>query len=223
MNKPNIKKEEILEAFNYRHATKVFDTNKKVSDDDFNFILETARLSPSSFGFEPWKFIVVQDTELRELLKPVSWGATEKLDTASHFILALSAKAPLMKWDSEYLQGFMKNIKHLPTEVTEMITSFYKKFQEEDFNLDTDRSIFDWSTKQNYIALANMMTSAAMIGVDSCPIEGFHQQDIEKILKEKFDVDTEKYGLSYMLAFGYRVDEPREKTRQSIENIVTWK
>jgi nitroreductase len=90
MSTPNIAKQDIINAFNFRHATKEFDATKIISDDDIKFILETARLSPSSFGFEPWHFIVVQDAALRELLKPVAWGAPLKLDTASHFVLGLS-------------------------------------------------------------------------------------------------------------------------------------
>lgn len=69
-----MKKQEILEAFQFRHATKEFDPNKRISDDNFNTILEAGRLSPSSIGYEPWKFVVVQNKELREKLREVSWG-----------------------------------------------------------------------------------------------------------------------------------------------------
>jgi nitroreductase len=223
MNTPNIAKEDILNAFNFRHATKEFDVTKKVSDEDMKFILETAHLSPSSFGFEPWHFIVVQDKELRELLKPVAWGAPLKLDTASHFVLGLSMKAPMVKHDSAYIMHMMKDVKQLPADVIEMYSTFYREFQERDFDLDTDKKLFDWSSKQTYIALGNMMTAAALTGIDSCPIEGFHQEKAEALLKEKFGVDTDKYGLSFMVAFGYRKAAPEfGKSRRSFENIVTW-
>ena len=220
----NISKEDIINAFKYRHATKEFDSEKKLTEEEINFILQTANLSPSSFGFEPWHFIVVQDQELRELLKPVAWGAPLKLDTASHFVLGLSMKAPMTKWDSEYIMRMMKDVKQLPEDVIEMYSKFYREFQERDFNLDTDKKLFDWASKQTYIALGNMMTSAALAGIDSCPIEGFHQEKVEKLLQEKFDVDTEKYGLSYMVAFGYRKQEPAHpKSRRDFNEIVTWK
>ncbi|NRR93171.1 NAD(P)H-dependent oxidoreductase [Winogradskyella undariae] len=224
MNTPNIAKADILNAFNFRHATKEFDATKKVSDEDMKFILETAHLSPSSFGFEPWHFIVVQDKELRELLKPVAWGAPLKLDTASHFVLGLSMKAPMVKHDSEYIMHMMKDVKQLPQEVIEMYSTFYREFQERDFDLDTDKKLFDWSSKQTYIALGNMMTAAALIGIDSCPIEGFHQEKAEALLKDKFGVDTDKYGLSFMTAFGYRKADPEfGKSRRNFEDIVTFK
>ena len=224
MSTPNIAKEEIINAFNFRHATKEFDATKTISDDDMKFILEAAHLSPSSFGFEPWHFIVVQDKELRELLKPVAWGAPLKLDTASHFVLGLSMKAPMVKHDSEYIMHMMKDVKQLPADVIEMYSKFYREFQERDFDLDTDKKLFDWSSKQTYIALGNMMTAAALTGIDSCPIEGFHQEKAEALLKEKFGVDTDKYGLSFMTAFGYRKADPEfGKSRRNFDEIVTWK
>jgi nitroreductase len=224
MDTPNISEEKILEAFNYRHATKEFDATKILSKNDVDFILKTANLSPSSFGFEPWHFIVVQDKALREALKPVAWGAPAKLDTASHFILGLSMKAPMTKWDADYISHMMTDVKQFPEEVKEMYSKFYREFQERDFNLDTDKKLFDWASKQSYIALANMMTAAALRGIDSCPIEGFHQEKTEALLKAQFGVDTDKYGLSYMVAFGYRKEDPEHpKTRRNLDDIVTWK
>ncbi|WP_194767775.1 NAD(P)H-dependent oxidoreductase [Tamlana sp. I1] len=218
-----INKTEILDAYKYRHACKLFDTNKKVSDSDMNFILETGILSPSSFGFEPWHFVVVQNPELRSKLKDSAWGATAKLDTASHFVLGLTMREPLMKYDSQYIEDFMRDIQELPENVIEQKGSMYETFQKSDFDLSDDRKLFDWASKQCYIPLANMMTSAAMIGIDSCPIEGFNQSKSEKILKDDLGIDTNLYGLSYMVAFGYRVNEPRPKTRRTLEKVVTFK
>lgn len=223
MHTPNISKNEIIDAFNFRHACKEFDSTKSVSEDDFKFIVQTAQLSPSSFGFEPWHFIVVQDKELRELLKPVAWGAPLKLDTASHFVLGLTMKAPMTRWNAKYITHMMKDVKQFPEDVMDMYTKFYREFQESDFDLDNDRHLFDWASKQTYIPLANMMTSASLIGIDSCPIEGFHQEKAEQLLKDKFGIDTSKYGLSYMVAFGYRKEEPREKVRRAFDDIITWK
>ncbi|MEC2164969.1 nitroreductase family protein, partial [Bacillus velezensis] len=79
------KKQQIIEAYQFRHATKEFDPEKKISESDFEFILETGRLSPSSLGLEPWKFVVVQNPELREKLREFTWGAQKQLPTASHF------------------------------------------------------------------------------------------------------------------------------------------
>ncbi|MFJ8528140.1 NAD(P)H-dependent oxidoreductase [Bacillus sp. NPDC094106] len=217
-------KEEILKAYHFRHACKEFDVNKKISDEDFHFILETGRLSPSSFGFEPWKFVVIQNQELRNKLLPVAWGAQKQLPTASHFIVILARKKEEMLYNSSYISNFMENIQQLPEEVVTMKRGFYKEFQESDFQLlESDRAMFDWASKQTYIALGNMMTAAAQIGIDSCPIEGFHQEKVTTILKEEGIISDDTFGISVLAAFGYRVEEPKHnKTRQTMDKVVKW-
>jgi len=216
-------KNEILEAFMYRHACKEFDASKKISSDDFNFILETARLSPSSFGFEPWHFIIIQDMDVREKFLPVFWGAQKQFPTASHVIFTLVKKPYFMRHDSEYIRKFMEDIQELPEEIVEMKGGFYKTFQESDFNLmESDRSLTDWAAHQTYIPLANMMTAAAMIGIDSCPIEGFHREKVDALLASELNVDLDQYTMGHACALGYRKEDPRGKTRQTIEAVTTW-
>lgn len=217
------KKQEILDAFHFRHATKEFDPNKKISEDDFNFILKTGQLSPSSFGFEPWRFVVIQNEQLKEKLAPVALGAHGKLETASHFIMILSRTMKDMKYDSAYLEHMMRDIQKMPDDVYHGMYEFVKKFQENDFNLlESDRALFDWASKQTYIALANMLTAAAQIGIDSCPMEGFNQEAINQILQEEGLLEDGRFGISVMAAFGYRAKNPRPKTRQNIDEIVKW-
>ncbi len=218
-----IEKSKILDAYNFRHACKAFDTDKKIPAADFDFILETARLSPSSFGFEPWKFLVVQNQDLRDKLKPVAWGAQGVIPTASHFVIILARKQKSLRFDSDYIDHMMRDIHHLPDEVIEMRRGFYETFQKSDFNLfENERAVFDWSTKQAYIALANMLTASAMIGIDSLPMEGFKAKEMQQLMAEEFDIDTTEYGVACMVAFGYRKDEPYKKTRQSIDAITQW-
>ena len=217
------KKEEILEAFRFRHATKSFDPSKKISNEDFDFILEAARLSPSSVGYEPWKFLVVQNATLREKLKEVSWGAQGQLPTASHFVVILARTIKDTKYDSEYVKNQMLEVKKFPEELFGKILERYKTFQEEDLHLlDNERTMLDWAGKQTYIALANMMTAAALIGIDSCPIEGFNFDEVQKILEEENLLEDGHLAVSVMVAFGYRDKEPRPKTRKEIEDIVQW-
>ncbi len=218
-----IENEKIIEAFHFRHACKVFDVQKKINDNDFMTILETGRLSPSSFGFEPWKFLVVQNSELREKLKPVTWGAQGTLPTASHFVVILARKQKSMRYDSDYITHMMYDVHKIPEEQAEQRRNFYQVFQEKDFKLfESERAMFDWAAKQTYIALGNMMTAAAMLGIDSCPIEGFKADEVEKLMAKEFGVDTEEFGVAVMVAFGYRVNEQPEKTRQRMEDIMQW-
>lgn len=222
MNK-DAKKQEILEAFQFRHATKEFDPEKKISDEDFAFILETGRLSPSSFGFEPWRFVVIQNQELREQLKPVSWGAQKQLPTASHYVVMLARTAEDMMYDSAYIEYMMKEVNNLPKEAYEAISGFYKTFIESDFKLlGNNRAMFDWAAKQVYIALGNMMTAAAQIGIDSCPIEGFDQAKVQAILEKEGVLEGGNFEVAVMVGFGYRVNEPRPKVRQDLNDVVKW-
>lgn len=101
----------IMDAFHFRHATKQFDPQKKVSKEDFETILESGRLSPSSLGLEPWKFVVIQDQALRDELKAHSWGAAKQLDTASHFVLIFARKNVTSR--SPYVQHMLRDKKNM--------------------------------------------------------------------------------------------------------------
>ncbi|MDT8718783.1 NAD(P)H-dependent oxidoreductase [Clostridium sp. 19966] len=217
------KNELILDAFKFRHACKKFDASKVVSEKDFNTILEAGRLSPSSFGFEPWKFLVVQDPKLREKLYPAAWGAQNSFNGASHFVILLARKKVDTLYNSDYLWKVMTEVQKLPEEIAKERKAHFENFQRDDFKLlESDRALYDWASKQTYIALANMLTTAAFLGIDSCPIEGFNIAAVEKILAENNLLDTEHFGVSVMASFGYRAGEPYPKTRRSLEEVVQW-
>ena len=212
-----------IEAMQFRHACKEFDGTKKITDGDFNTILEMGRLSPSSFGYEPWKFVVVQNETLREKLKEFTWGAQGQLPTASHFVIILARKKNSMIYGSDYINSMMK-LKGLPEDVVALYKQFYEKFQKEDFNLlESDRALFDWACKQTYIAMGNMMSGAATMGIDSCPIEGFDAKSANEFIVNELGIDGEEFGVSVMTAFGYRKENPsREKSRQELEAVTAW-
>lgn len=223
MNKKEAK-DKIIEAFKFRYACKEFDVSKKISKEDFDFILETGRLSPSSLGLEPWKFIVLQNESLREKLKTISWGAQGQLPTASHYVVLLARNKKEMSYDSEYIDKMMRIIHKIPDDMATARRNKIEDYQKNDAKMfDTERGIFDWACKQVYIAMGNMMTTAAMIGIDSCPIEGYDRDEAENILEKAGVLDKTKFGVACMVAFGYRKNEPkREKTRQRMDDIVQW-
>jgi nitroreductase len=218
-----MKKEEILKAHAYRRAIKVFQEDQKIADEDFEFILEVGRRSPSSFGWEPWQFLVVQNKELRTKLAEPAWGAQKQLASASHFMILLARKGDEMRVGSDYLKYKSQEIDQLPAEVEEMKLKFFKGFMENEFDLTDERKIFDWSSKQVYLPLANMMTAAAQIGIDSCPIEGFDRAKVEDILKTDGLIDSSKLGVAVMVAFGYKKeDSPFPQSRFPMEQVVKW-
>ncbi len=213
----------ILDAFHFRHACKNFDASKTITEADFSVILEAARLSPSSFGFEPWKFLVVQSADIKEKLRPVAWGAQNSFNGASRFVILLARKKIDTVYSSDYIARIMTEVQQLPEDVAVQRREKFENFEKTDFNLlESDRAVFDWACKQTYIALGNMLTAAALLHIDSCPIEGFNRDGVEKILRDEGIVDTEHFGVSVMASFGYRAAEPHPKTRQPLDSVVEW-
>ncbi|WP_425539315.1 NAD(P)H-dependent oxidoreductase [Microaceticoccus formicicus] len=209
----------IEEVFNKRYTCKGYDSEKQVSDEDFRTIIEAGRLSPSSFGFEPWKFILLKNRDVLEEIKPYAWGAHASIEGASHFVLILARTPKHMKPGSEYLRHIKSDIQKWPDDLLKQRSKKYGEFSDDDFDLNSDRAVFDWTTKQVYIPLANMLTTAAMLGVDSTPMEGFHQEKVNEVLVKNGVYDKEDFRLAVMVAFGYSNREHREKTRREVDEV----
>ncbi|PSL48469.1 nitroreductase [Salsuginibacillus halophilus] len=223
MDTKDVQKAEILKAFHFRHATKAFSSDELISESDFQFILETGRLSPSSVGLEPWRFLIIQNEDMRDALIDMTPGGAEQLKTASHFVIILSRRD--VRFDSDYFKSMYTEVKGMPEETfDEHMVPAYEMFQGDMINILTDKvRLLDWSQKQTYIALGNMMTAAAQIGIDSCPIEGFDYDRVRQWLIETSLMDPNRYDVSVMAAFGYRAeDPPREKSRLPLEELVTY-
>jgi nitroreductase len=203
-----IDKNQILEALHFRHACKIFDETKKISDENINFILESGRLSPSSFGMEHWKFIVIENLELKKKLKPFCWNQ-DQIDSCSHLI-ALVAKTKSVEAGGEYRKKMLSR-KGLSEE---LLMAYLQKYDSHLSSMSTDEVKF-WAEKQCYIAGANMATVASMIGIDSCFIEGFQKNEVSKILGLDDNV-----SLAYLLAFGYRKNLQSKKIRLNFDEVV---
>ena len=188
-----LSKEQVLSAFKNRKSCRHYDAARKISAEDFQFILELGRLSPSSVGSEPWQFVVVQNPEIRQAIKP--------------FMLESLKRRGVTELDA-----------------VEKSLARYQAFQADHIKiLDDSRALFDWCCRQTYIALANMMTGAAMAGIDSCPVEGFNYADMERVLSGQFGLfDAAEWGVSVAATFGYRVQEIATKARRSLEETVIW-
>ena len=221
----------VLSSYQWRLATKKYDPTKNVSDEDLDVILEAARLAPSSYGLEPWRFLVVnlredqaseQSLRLKEKLYEPCYGARASLNGAHYLVILLARKN--VNAESAYVKHMMHDIKQLPADFEPTYAAAFKNFQENMFDLvGNERATFDWACKQTYIALSNMLTMAAMIGVDSCPIEGFNREVVDKILEEEGLLDGGQYndfGVSCMLSLGYRDMDPVQKRRQPAEDVI---
>jgi nitroreductase len=203
-----------MQAMTFRHACKKFDPARQIPADDFQQILEFGRLSPSSFGMEHWHFVVVQTPELREKLREVCWNQPQI--TESSHVLVILAKVTPVEPGSEYVKGIFGR-RGLPQEAEQAYLARYAAHN--DSEIKPYMNTFAWSSKQCYLALANMMTGAASLGIDSCPIEGFSKQGVEDVL----DVDTSQYGVAVVVTFGYRAGEQTQRLRQPLEAIVEYR
>ena len=205
----------ILENRTWRYATKKFDSTKKISDKDFELLLESVRLSASSYGLQPYKIFVISNTEIREKLKPVSWGQSQITD-ASHLIVFANQTT----FGEELVNNYLNNVsetRDIPAEGLKDYGSFMKS-KLMDLPNETKKV---WTAKQVYIALGNLMQAAAELKIDTCPMEGFEVEKYDEILGL-----TEK-GLttSVVLPIGYRSEEDQTqhlaKVRKSKEELFT--
>lgn len=213
-------RKQIMETLNFRHACKEFNADSTIAEEDFAVIMEAARLSPSSFGLEPWKILVVQDMRLREKIRPAAWGALKQLPTASHFLILLARKRNEMLPDSDYLLDIMQGVQQLDAEKYAAKRIRYENFLKNDFKIwQGEEAMFWWACRQTYIALSNMLTVAAWMKIDSCAIEGFDREIVEQILEKEGVLNRETFGVCCMAAFGYRKNAQGQKLRRNINNV----
>lgn len=200
-----------IEAMDFRHACKVFDDTKKISDENIRYILETGRKSPSSFGMEAWKFLVITNEELKAKLRPACWDQVQ-VTSCSHLVIVLTGIESVKPESGEVKKRFQR--REMPEETLNFYMDLYASHLKD--TLSSDANIEAWTAKQTYIALGNMMTAAAILGIDSCPIEGFEKTKVEEIL----GLDTSKYRLSVVVPFGYRLNEQSEQLRLDFDDVV---
>ena len=202
------------DALLFRHACKVFDTDKRIDATQFKEILEFGRLSPSSFGMEQWRFVVVETKALREQLQEACWGQPQITDS-SHVVVILAKKASVEPV-TDYVKTMFER-RGLPEDMLQAYLEKYASYFETE--VKPYMSTFAWSSKQCYIALANMMTGAASLGIDSCPIEGFSREAVDELL----EVDADEYQTAVIVAFGYRKNEATEHFRQDADDVIEFR
>lgn len=203
----------VLQALKFRHACKNFDPQRSIPEEELKTILECGRLSPSSFGMEPWKFLVISDPDLRQRLRPACWDQPQITDSSQ--VVVILAKPELVRPDTSYIkQKFAR--RKMPPEMEQGYIARYKSHMEAE--VEPLMSYYAWSSKQCYIALANMMTAAAAAGIDSCPIEGFEKKAVEEVL----GLDPLQFQVAVVFALGYRAGEQTPRLRSDAEEIIEY-
>lgn len=205
----------ILENRTWRYATKKFDSAKKVSDEDLELLLEATRLSSSSYGLQPYHVFVITNQEIKEKLRPASWGQSQITD-ASHIIVF----AHKTDFGAELMDNYLEKVSSIRNIPTEGLKGYGDFMKSKLLNLPTETKAI-WTEKQAYIALANLMQAAAELKIDTCPMEGFETDKYNEIL----GLNDKKLSASVVLPIGYRStkDETQHyaKVRQTKEELFT--
>jgi len=192
--------EQLLENLQWRYATKKFDSSKKIPDQVWQTLEDSLVLAPSSFGLQPWKFFVVKNPEIRSLLLEHSWKQAQVVD-ASHLVV-LAIKKDVNDADVDRSIAATASIRQVPLESLQGFSNVVKGFLvKPPYPLNLD----EWSTRQVYIALGQLMTSAAFLGIDTCPMEGFNPSKYDEVL----GLTNTDYRSVVVCPLGYRAEDDK--------------
>jgi len=210
--------QQLLEALRWRYATKVFDPARKIPAELWEAIEHALVLTPTSYGLQPYRFLVVQDPARRAALLPHSWNQKQVVD-ASHFVV-FTARTRMTEADVTRLIRRISDVRKISPDSL----NFYRDMMLGDIvNGARGRNAREWATRQTYIALGNLMTSAAVLGVDACPMEGLNPVEYDRIL----GLTGGDYATVVACALGYRaagdkyaaLPKVRYETRELIHTV----
>lgn len=190
-----IHREQLVNQLHWRYATKRFDPQRKISAEDWAVLEEALVLTPSSFGLQPWKFIVITDQAVKEKLVPVSWGQRQPAD-CSHLVVFTIKK----NLGEAEIDTFLKRIAEVRKVSVESLGG-YRDIMVGSVVKGMDAATRNgWAERQVYIAVGNFLTSAALLGIDACPMEGIVPAQYDEIL----GLDKLGLGTICAAAAGYR-------------------
>lgn len=190
----------VLELLNWRYATKQFDPTKTIPASTWNAIEDALVLTPSSYGLQPWKFFVITNAELKAALQEHSWNQPQVTD-CSHYVI-LAAKLDL---NVAYIEKYIARIAEVRGVTTESMLFFQEMMARDLINGPRAEVVKEWAARQAYIALGNLLTTAALLGVDACPMEGLDPVKYDEIL----DLPAKGFRTAVACALGYRLDEDK--------------
>ena len=215
MSSKPVSNETLLQQLRWRYAVKKFDPAQKVSVEDWQTLEQALVLTPSSFGLQPWRFVVITDQATKDQLVPISWGQRQVAE-ASH-VVVFAVRKPLTGSDVDRHLVRTAEVRSAPVE---SLAGFKKLLMKSLVPPPEGFDIHHWAGLQAYIALGNFMTSAAMLGIDTCPMEG--------IVPEKYDellgLPSEGYGTVVVCVAGHRAADDKyavlPKVRFTAEDVV---
>ena len=206
--------ERIIKTLNFRYATKQFDTSKKVDAETLKTIEESLRLAPSSFWLEWRGFVVISNTELQEKLAPLAWNQPQ-ITTASHLIVLCRSTKPGKELASWLIHNIMET-----RGVKEEALAGFAGMLDQTITSQTPEQLATRLDKQTYIASWFAMMTCAILGVDSCSMEGFNPAEFDKVL----ELDKLNLASVSLLPIGYRAADDKyatlPKVRYSADKVI---
>ncbi len=205
--------DQILDALRWRYATKVFNPEKKISEEDWAALEQSLVLTPSSFGLQPWEFVMVENQEVREQLVPHSWNQRQVADASHLLVIALRTDV-----DESYVDRFVSRVEEVRGEpgftgYRDMMVGFIQNLDEE--------GVKQWGKLQTYIALGQFMSVAAMMGIDTCPMEGFVASKYDEIL----GFEDRQLTTAVLCPAGYRSEDDKygslPKVRFEADKVIS--
>jgi nitroreductase len=201
-------KQQLLDLFQRRFACHRFLPDRPIPAADLEYVLEAGRLSPSSFGLEQWKFLILSRAEDKARLQADCFDQPQ-VGTASAVVVIL-AKIAELDPDSDYVRRLLA--REYPGDNLDFALGNYRNF-----HANTD--VAAWSTTQCHIAAANMMTAATAVGIDSCAIGGF----LPERVKADLNLPSDRYQVALILALGYCDEVPPAKQRLPLADLVEYR
>jgi nitroreductase len=207
----------VLKQLSWRYAVKKFDSSKKISAKDWEILEESLRLSPSSYGLQPWKFIVVQNRDILKQLTSLSWGQSQ-IEDCSHYIVITSK----IKLDEELIDKHVNKTAEVRGMDSKLLAGYKRVMIGDLINGPRGETIYHWAQRQAYIAMGFIMETAAVLEIDTCPLEGLDPKGYDKIL----GLENTGYGTVAGVACGYRhVDDKYQhikKVRFDKDDVISY-
>jgi nitroreductase len=212
----SVSPDDILEALRWRYAVRVFDPTKTIPQDQWDALEKSLVLTPSSFGLQPWKFLVITDKLVMEQLLPLTWFQRQISD-CSHLVVFLAKT----EFHREDIERFVQDTANTRGQEREALEGFFNSMEKFRVRLSAEEAK-RWAQRQCYIAQGQMMLAAALLGIDSCPMEGFQADKWDAFLSENFGI--EGYSTTLLLPCGYRSETDKyataAKVRYKVEEMV---
>lgn len=172
-----LKPEKLIEALEWRYAAKKFNAGKKIDEKTWSMLEKALVLTPSSYGLQPWKFIIVQNQGIKDQLRAVSWNQSQVSDCSHHVVFVIKEKM-----DEAHITHFIEQTAKVRGMEASTMDGYKKMMIGDLVTGPRSKIISEWAARQAYIALGNFMTAAAVVGVDTCPLEGIDPVKYDDIL-----------------------------------------